>query len=148
MTAVNELPTVQFKKHKTAYTIAAIVALVLSVTYYFTYRSENYVIAWVLLSIGLLFSVYCVRNAFSDAVILEFNSDGIKYKQYYYSWDRLHSYTIRKEDDGESSFTCLVLNLKNSKVPLEIQMDWIDDEESVKHHMAIFAKCHQIHFYE
>jgi hypothetical protein len=112
MTAVNELPTVQFKKHKTAYTIAAIVALVLSVTYYFTYRSENYVIAWVLLSIGLLFSVYCVRNAFSDAVILEFNSDGIKYKQYYYSWDRLHSYTIRKEDDGESSFTCLVLNLK------------------------------------
>lgn len=144
MTGANELPTVQFRRHKTAYTVAALVTLALAGMFYFIYRSENAIIAWVLLLMGLLLSVYCARNALSNTVILELSSDGIKYKQYHYSWDRLQSYAIREENDGDSSFTYLVLNLKKSKVPLEIQLDWIDDQDSVRYHMGIFAQTYDI----
>lgn len=144
MTGANELPTVQFRRHKTAYTVAALVTLALAGMFYFIYRSENAIIAWVLLLMGLLLSVYCARNALSNTVILELSSGGIKYKQYNYSWDRLQSYAIREENDGDSSFTYLVLNLKKSKVPLEIQLDWIDDQDSVRYHMGIFAQTYDI----
>ncbi|WP_316812129.1 hypothetical protein [Pedobacter heparinus] len=141
-----QLTTVQFKKHKAAYTVAGVTCFVLAVMFYFVYRSEGTTVGWAILLAGLLLSVYCFWNGYSDTVVLELSTEGIKYKQRCYPWDTLQSYAINVQDDGEGSFTYLVLNFKNAKVPLTIQLDWIDDEASIKQHMAIFAKAYEIEF--
>lgn len=148
MTAnTTQLTVVQFKKHKVAYTVAAVVALALAVMFYFIFKDDGSVsLAWFFLVAGILLSAYCTWNAFSNAVVLELNPDGIKYKQYFYSWNRLRSYAIREEEDEGGTFNYLVLNLKNAKVPLEIQLDWINDQKSVTENMAIFTEAFQIEF--
>lgn len=146
-TKTSELTVVQFKKHKVAYTVAAVVTLVLGGMFYFVFKDDGSVsLAWFFLAAGILLSAYCIWNAFSNAVVLELNPDGIKYKHYFYSWNRLRSYAIREEEDEGGSFNYLVLNLKNAKVPLEIQLDWINDQKSVAENMTIFAKAFQIEF--
>ncbi|SDJ51029.1 hypothetical protein SAMN04487898_103120 [Pedobacter sp. ok626] len=148
MTAnTTELTVVQFKKHKVAYTVAAVVSLLLGGMLYFVFKDDGSVsLAWFFLAAGILLSAYCTWNTFSNAVVLELNPEGIKYKQYFYSWNRLRSYAIRKEEDEGGTFNYLVLNLKNAKVPLEIQLDWINDQKSVTENMAIFTKAFQIEF--
>lgn len=146
MTEATQLPTVQFKKHKAAFTLAALVCLAGVGLFYMIFKDESLLTACIFCVGSLLLSVYCAWNAISNAVVLELNPDGIRYREYYYHWNRLSSYAIRREEDEGGSFNYLVLNLKNSKVPLEIQLDWIDDESSVKEHMAIFAEAYHIQF--
>jgi uncharacterized membrane protein YobD (UPF0266 family) len=143
-----QLTTVKFKKNKIGFTVAAIISLVLGVMFYFIFRNESTIIGWFLLISGILLSIYCFLNASSHVVVLELNSKGIKYKKYYYKWDELRSYSIREENHEDASFTYLVLNLKNITAALTIQLDWIDEQQSVKHHMAIFAEAFQIEFEE
>lgn len=142
------LTTVQFKKHKVAYRVAAVVSLVLAGMFYWIFREEEETVplSWLFLVGGLLLSGYCFWNAQRNAVVLELGPKGIKYRKYFYSWNRLRSYAIRVEDDEGGSFNYLVLNLKNSKVPLEIQLDWIKDQQSITQHMAVFAQAFQIEF--
>ncbi|TCC97182.1 hypothetical protein [Pedobacter hiemivivus] len=144
-TNTTQLTVVQFRKHKVAYTVAAVVAL--AGMFYFIFKDDGSVsLTWFFLAAGTLLSAYCTWNVFSNAVVLELNPNGIKYKRYFYSWNRLLSYAIREEEDEGGSFNYLVLNLKNAKVPLEIQLDWINDQKSVIDNMAIFTKAFQIEF--
>lgn len=142
-----QLPTVQFKKHKVACSVAAVISFVLAGMFYLIFRQEgNIILSWSFLIGGILLSVYCFWNAQSNGVVLELNAEGIKYRNYFYNWSRVHSYAIRIEEDEGGSFNCLVLNLINSKVPLEIQLDWIEDQKSITEHMAVFAQACQIEF--
>ncbi|MCS3869334.1 uncharacterized membrane protein YobD (UPF0266 family) [Chryseobacterium ginsenosidimutans] len=143
-----QLTTVKFKKNKVGFTVAAIISLVLGGMFYFIFKDESIIIGWFLFAAGIILSIYCLSNATSHVVVLELNARGIKYKKYHYSWAELRSYSIREENHEDASFTYLVLNLKNIKTPLAIQLDWIDDQQSVKHHMAIFAEAFQIEFEE
>lgn len=146
MTEIAQLPTVQFRKHRTAYTLAAIVCFAGVGLCYLIFKDDSLLMAFIFCMGLLVLSVYCAWNAISNSVVLELSPDGIRYKGYYYHWDRLSSYAIRQEEDEGGSFNYLVLNLKNSKVPLEIQMDWISDEPSLKMHMVIFAKAYRVPF--
>lgn len=146
MTEVRQLQTVQFKKHKVAFTLASVVCLAGVGLFYIIFKDESLLMACIFCVASLVLSVYCACNAISNAVVLELSPDGIRHKEYYYHWNCLSSYAIRQEEDEGGSFNYLVLNLKNSKVPLEIQLDWINDEPSVKEHMAIFAGAYHIQF--
>lgn len=140
------LGTVQFKKHKVAYVVAAIISLVLGAMFYFVFKSESDTIGWFLFAAGIIICIYCFFNAMSHTVELELSPEGIKYKKYFYRWDELRSYSIREENNDDASFTYLALNLKSVQSPLMIQLDWIDDQEMVKFHMALFAKAFHIEF--
>lgn len=143
-----QLVTVQFKRHKVAYSVAAVVSLALAGMFFLIFRQEggSVTLAWLFLIGGVLLSAYCFWNAKSNAVVLELNPDGFKYRKHFYSWNRLHSYAILEEEDEGGSFNYLVLNLKNSKVPLQIQLDWIKDKQSIIQHMVVFAQAFQIEF--
>lgn len=143
-----QLTIVQFKKDKIAYIIAAVVSLALAGMFYLIFRREegSIMLSWFFLIGGILLSAYCFWNAQSNKVVLELNLEGIKYRNYFYAWNKLRSYAIRVEEDEGGSFNYLVLNLINSKVPLEIQLDWIKDHQSVTHQMSFFAQAFQIEF--
>lgn len=141
-----QLPTVQFKKHKAAFALAAIVCLAGVGLCYFIFKDDSLLMACFFCFGLLATSVYCAWNAISNKVVLVLSPDGIRYKEYYYHWSLLSSYAMRKESDEGGSFNYLVLNLKNSKVPLVIQLDWINDQSSIMEHMAIFAEAFHLRF--
>lgn len=143
---MTQLTTVQFKKHKTAYTVAAVIALLGAVfSYFFMADSDGSLWAF-FFGCCLLLSVFCSWNALSNRIMLEMSPMGIRHKGELYSWYSLRSYAILEEVYESGTFNYLVLNLKNVEVPLEIQLDWIDHQKSVIQHMTIYAEAFKIEF--
>nr|WP_121272057.1 hypothetical protein [Pedobacter schmidteae] len=143
-----QLITVQFKKDKVAYSIAAVVSLLLAGMFYLIFSQEegSTALSWIFLVGGILLSGYCFWSAQSNRIVLELNPEGFRYQNYFYSWNRLRSYAIVVKEDEGGSFNYLVLNFRTSKVPLEIQLDWIEDQQSITRHMSVFAQAFQIEF--
>jgi len=68
------------------------------------------------------------------------------YKGTCYGWNTLRSYAIRNENDESGSFNYLLLYFNNGSVPLEIQLDWMDNNESIPEQMEVYAKAYQVGF--
>jgi hypothetical protein len=78
--------------------------------------------------------------------VLELNHEGIVYKGYCYGWNTLRSYAIKKETGESSSFSYLVLCFTDGGDPLEIQLDWMSNSESIPEQMELYAKAFQVSF--
>jgi len=79
-------------------------------------------------------------------VVLELNQEGIIYQKDAYEWNSLSSYTVKKMI-GESSLTVyLILFFKDGRELLEIQLDWLENSESILDQMEIYASFFQIQF--
>ena len=143
-----ELPIVQYKRHRPGYLVSACLGLlvVCQACFWFAEDGVSSFWAWPFMIIGLIVSIRCCWLAFDKSVVLELNHEGIKYKRDLYGWDTLYSYAIRKEVGEASLFMYLLLSFKEHKDPLEIQLDWIDDSESVPEQMAAYAGVFKINF--
>jgi hypothetical protein len=143
-----ELPPAQFKRHRLAYSIAAVIGLAAFVAGCFLLRGQgaSLVFAGIFIPIGLVAAIYCSRSAMNDSVVLEFNREGIRYKKEKYAWTTLRSYAIRKETGEGGSFEYLILNFKGPEPSMEIQLDWLEQQELVAVHMATYAAAFHIGF--
>ncbi|WP_217605692.1 hypothetical protein [Chitinophaga sp. GbtcB8] len=77
---------------------------------------------------------------------MELNHEGIKYKGSCYAWNTLRSYGIREETGESGSFNYLILYFNDGGGALEIQLDWMDNNESIPEQMAVYAKAFQVEF--
>jgi len=143
-----DLPIIQYKKHRVAYIVSACIGLGAICFGYFPYVRDNHtsVGGWILMGIGLLTFIGCSWSAIDKSIVLELNHEGIKHKAFFYGWDTLRSYSIRKEIAESGSFNYLVLHLKTSDKQLDIQLDWLEDHESVPEKMAMYAGAFHISF--
>ncbi|WP_316743083.1 hypothetical protein [Pedobacter antarcticus] len=143
-----ELPIVQFKTHRLAYTLAACFGLVpLGFGFYGLVNEDAFSFwYWMLSIVGFIISTHCGWTAISHDLILELNHKGIDYKKNLYPWNTLSSYAIRMEDDERGSYNYLILYFNQGQAPLEIQLDWMDDHESVPEQMAVYAKVFKVRF--
>lgn len=142
-----ELPVIQYRNHRVAYTVVAVFGLIdACLGGYWLIMDIASVFGWIFLVIGLIVTGRCGWMARSKSVVLELNHQGIQHKGRLYAWNTLRSYAIREETDEGGSFNYLVLYLNGSKDPLDIQLDWIDDMESVQAQMAVYATALQITF--
>ncbi|WP_162277600.1 hypothetical protein [Chitinophaga rupis] len=101
---------------------------------------------WMFLILGLIAFVRCTWFAIKNSLVMELNHEGIMYKKYCYAWNTLRSYGIRKEVGESGSFNYLILYFNNGGAPLEIQLDWMDNNESIPEQMAVYAKAFQVEF--
>jgi hypothetical protein len=143
-----ELPIVQYKRHRLAYSVAAFMGLLAASQgcYWFVEDGATSFLAWIFMIIGFIVFIRCCWMAFDKSVVLELNHQGIRYKGDLYGWDTLCSYAIRKEVGEASLFMYLLLRFKERKDQLEIQLDWMDDMESVPEQMAAYASVFKINF--
>jgi hypothetical protein len=95
---------------------------------------------------GLIISIRCGWMAISHTLVLELNHEGINYKKNFYRWNSLSSYALRNEIDERGSYTYLILYFNEGLDSLDIQLDWIDDHESVPEQMAAYAKAFKVRF--
>ncbi|WP_316839360.1 hypothetical protein [Pedobacter gandavensis] len=102
------------------------------------------IIAWFSFLTGFIISAYFVWKTFRKTVVIELSSNTIKHKDYCYGWGRLQSYEIRYLHSNSYVGTYLFLNSKNATIPLKICLDVLEDQESFKHQMAIYAKANHI----
>lgn len=143
-----ELPIVQYKRHRLGYSVSACLGLFVvgQACFWFAEDGVSSFWAWLFMIIGLIVSIRCCWLAFNKSVVLELNHEGIKYKGDLYGWETLCSYAIRKEVGEASLFMYLLLRFKERKDQLEIQLDWMDDVESVPEQMAAYAGVFKISF--
>jgi hypothetical protein len=144
-----ELPVVQYKRHRVAYTVVAILLGLIPLgmgCYGLIKEGSSSIWSWILFVVGLIIFTRCGWLAITHSLVMELNSEGIQYKEYFFSWNTLNSYGIRDEVGEGGSFTYLVLRFKDGKDPAEIQLDWMEDHESVPEKMAVYASAFQIVF--
>lgn len=89
-----ELPIVQFKTHRLAYTLAACFGLVpLGFGFYGLVNEDAYSFwYWLLFIVGLVIFTRCGWTAINHNLMLELNHRGIDYKKNLYRWNTLSSY--------------------------------------------------------
>ena len=143
-----ELPTVQYRRHRLAYSVAAVLGFLAACQgcYWLANGSVSSFFGWIFLIIGLIAFFGCSWTAIRNSLVLELKHDGIMYKKDTYGWNSLRSYAIRKEIGESSLFVYLVLSFNDGREPLEIQLDWLDNSESVPEQMKVYAKFFQIRF--
>lgn len=98
------------------------------------------------LFIGFIVFIRCGWMAIEHSVVLELNQEGIQYKRDFYGWNTLHSYAIQEEEGEGGSFNYVVLRFKGHKKGVHIQLDWLENMESVKEQLAVYAKAFQLPF--
>lgn len=143
-----ELPVIQYKRHRVAYTVCAVLGLLpIGFGIYGLIRDDaSSVWNWILLIVGLIISIRCGWLAITHSLVMELNHEGIQYKEHFFAWNTLSSYGIREEMSDGGSFTYLTLCFKKGGNPVEIQLDWIEDYESMPEQMTVYANAFQIGF--
>lgn len=143
-----ELPIVQYRRHRVAYTVAAVIGFLAAFQggYWLASKSVASFFGWLFLTIGLIAFVRCTWVAIKNSLVMELNHEGIMYKKYCYAWNTLRSYSIREETGESGSFNYLILCFNNGSDPLEIQLDWMDNNESIPEQMEVYAKAFQVGF--
>ncbi|WP_343671033.1 hypothetical protein [Chitinophaga sp.] len=143
-----ELPTVQYRRHRLAYSVAALFGFLAACQgcYWLVSGSVGSFFGWLFLIVGLIACCGCSWTAIRNSLVLELNQEGIMYKKETYGWKSLRSYAIRKEVGESSLFIYLILSFIDGRKPLEIQLDWLDNNESVPEQMEVYAKIFQIPF--
>lgn len=93
-----ELPTIQFRRHRLGYSVAAILGFLAAWQgyYWLTSRTVALFFGWFFLIVGLIAGVGCCWTAVRHAVALELNPEGIIYKKDTYEWNSLSSYRVKK----------------------------------------------------
>ncbi|QJB31642.1 hypothetical protein HF324_09755 [Chitinophaga oryzae] len=142
------LPTVQYRTHRIGYSVAAVCGFLAAFQggYWLVTGSVAAFFGWLFLIIGLIAFVGCSWTAIRNSLVLELNQEGIMYRKDIYGWRTLRSYAIRKEVGESSLFVYLILSFTDGRAPLEIQLDWLDNSESVPEQMGIFAASFGIPF--
>ncbi|MVT08369.1 hypothetical protein [Chitinophaga tropicalis] len=143
-----ELPTVQYRQHRLAYSVAAVFGFLAACQgyYWLATGSVSSFLGWIFLIIGLMAFCGCSWTAIRKSLVMELNHEGIMYKKAIYAWNSLRSYAIRKEVGESSLFVYLILSFNDGREPLEIQLDWLDNSESVPEQMEVYAKFFQVQF--
>lgn len=143
-----ELPIVQYRRHRVAYSVAAVIGFLAACQgfYWLISGSVASFWGWLFLTIGLIVLSRCTWIAIKNSLVLELNHEGIKYKKHSYAWHTLRSYAIREETGESGSFNYLVLCFNDSGDTLEIQLDWIGNNESIPEQMEVYAKAFQVSF--
>lgn len=143
-----ELPIVQYRRHRLAYSIAAVLGFLAAAQGYYWLASGSVAsfFGWVFSIVGLIAFCGCCWIAIRNSLVLELNHEGIMYKKDIYDWNTLRSYAIRKEIGESSLFVYLILYFNNNRDPLEIQLDWLNNSESVPEQMESYAKFFHIRF--
>lgn len=143
-----QLPVVQYRRHRVAYSVAAVFGFLTACQGYYWLAGKDVAsfFGWIFLIVGLIVFCGCCLTAIRNSLVLELNGEGILYKKELYGWNTLRSYAIRKEIGESSLFIYLVLYFNDSRNPLEIQLDWLDNSESVPEKMEAYAKYFHIGF--
>jgi len=143
-----ELPTVQFRRHRLGYSVAAIIGFLAAWQgyYWLTSRSVALFFGWFFFIVGLIAGLGCSWTAIRHTVVLELNQEGILYQKDIYRWDTLSSYAIKKVIGESSLAVYLIVSFKDGREPLEIQLDWLENSGSVLDQMDIYASFFQIQF--
>jgi len=143
-----ELPTLQFRKHRLGYSVAAIIGFLAAWQgyYWLTSKSVALFFGWSFLIIGLIAGIGCSWTAIRHAIVLELNKEGIIYQGDTYEWNTLSSYAIKKVIGEASLAVHLILSFKDGREPLDIQLDWLENSESVLSEMKVYASFFQIPF--
>ena len=143
-----ELPIVQYRRHRVAYSVAAVIGFLAACQgfYWLASKSVAAFFGWLFLTIGLVAFVRCTWVAIKNSLVMELNHEGIMYKKYCYAWNTLRSYAIRNENGESGSFNYLILHFNDGGASLEIQLDWMDNNESIPEKMAVYAKAFQVEF--
>ena len=142
------LSAIQYRRHRVAYTVAAVVGFLAAFqgAYWLLRHSVAALISWIFLVAGLVTFFGCTYTAIRNSLVLELNRKGIWYKKESYDWKSLRSYSIRKEVGEGSLFVYLILSFNDGRKPLAIQLDWLDNNETIPDQMEIFAKEFHIQF--
>lgn len=143
-----ELPTIQYRSHRLGYSVAAVLGFLAAWQGYYWLASGSVTsfFSWIFLIVGVIAFLGCTWTAILNSLVLELNKEGVMYKKVTYSWNSLSSYAIRKEIGESGVFVYLLLSFKDDREPLEIQLDWLDNSESVPEQMEVYAKNFQIKF--
>lgn len=143
-----ELPVVQFRRHRLAYTIAAVIGFLgaFQGAYWLVTGSVASFFGWLFLVSGIIAGCGCTFTAIRNSLVLQLSKDGILYKKVLYGWNSFRSYAIREEVAESGSFMYLVLNFRDNREPLGIQLDWIDKHETIPDQLKVYAKEFQIGF--
>ena len=143
-----ELPIVQYRRHRVAYTVSAVIGFLAAFQggYWLLRESVPAFFGWLFLIIGLIAFGRCTWFAIKNSLVMELNHEGILYKGYCYAWNTLRSYGIRKEVAESGSFNYLILCFNDGRNPLEIQLDWMDNNESIPEQMEVYAKAFKVGF--
>lgn len=143
-----ELPTVQYRRHRLAYSVAAVLGFLAACQgfYWLASGSVSSFFGWIFLIAGLIAFCGCSWTAIRNSLVLELNQEGIMYKKDTYGWNSLRSYAIRKEIGESSLSTYLILSFNDGRESLDIQLDWLDNSESVPEQMDVYTKFFQIQF--
>lgn len=142
------LPTVQYKRHRVAYTVAAVIGFLAACQGYYWLATGSVAsfFGWIFLIVGLIACGGCTWTAIRYSLVLELNQQGILYKRDTYDWSSLRSYAIRREVGESSLVVYLILSFVDGRAPLEIQLDWLENSESVPEQMEVYAKYYGIPF--
>ena len=143
---MSDLPIVQYRSHRTAYTIIAVLGLLIAFQSYFWFAYRSVFVGTMSLLIGLILSIRCGWMALEHSIILELNQEGIRYKRDFYGWNTLHSYAIQEEEGESGSFNYLVLRFKEHKKGLHIQLDWLENMDALKEQIAVYAEAFRLPF--
>ncbi|MCW3466640.1 hypothetical protein [Chitinophaga nivalis] len=143
-----ELPVIQYRRHRVAFTVVAVTGLGVAVWAYAADTKEDGLSfwSWVFLILGLIIAVICGWRAINRSVILELNHTGIQYKKRLFTWDKVLSYAIRVVKTDTSDFHYLLLRLNGNEDYLEIQLDWLDNYETLSEYMAAYADVYKVTF--
>ncbi|MBC9933119.1 hypothetical protein [Chitinophaga qingshengii] len=143
-----EPSTVQFRTHRVGYSVSAIIGLLAACQglYWLVSGSVGSFFGWLFLVIGLIACIGCSWTAIQHSLVLELNQEGILYKKHTYSWHSLRSYAIRKEIAEGGLFVYLILFFVDDRAPLEIQLDWLENNEAIPDQMAVYTKSFGIQF--
>lgn len=95
-----KLPTVQFRRHRLGYSVAAIIGFLAAWQGYYWLTSGTVALffGWLFLIAGLITGLGCSWTAIRHSVVLELNPEGIIYQKDSYKWNSLSSYTVKKGD--------------------------------------------------
>lgn len=143
-----ELPVARYRNHRIGYTVLAIAGLLIACQGGFWLIKDGVLSfwGWLFLLIGLPVCTVSAWRAASRSVVLELNHNGIQHRSGFYGWHTLAGYAIRKEVGESSTFNYLVLRFNGQKEPLDIQLDWLENSESLEEHMAAYAGAFKISF--
>jgi hypothetical protein len=142
------LPTVQFRRHRIGYSVAAIIGFLAAWQGYYWLKSGSVALffGWCFLIVGLIAGVGCSWTAIRHAVVLELNQEGIIYQKDRYAWNTLRSYAIKKVIGEGSLAVYLILSFTDNRAPLEIQLAWMENSDSIPDQMKVYASYFQIQF--
>nr|WP_295871996.1 hypothetical protein [uncultured Chitinophaga sp.] len=142
------LPTIQHRRHRVAYSVAAVMGFLAAFQggYWLATGSVASFFGWLFLIAGLIAFVSCSWTAIRNSLVLELNQEGIMYRKDTYPWGALRSYAIRREVGESSLCVYLILSFTDGRSPLEIQLDWLDDSESIPEQMAAYAESFRVPF--